>query len=523
MTPLFVGHLFAISSVAIPPEKKGLQKMRSRSVFAAMLLATSSSFLVSADFVFANSASASSTAILTEAELLKLQRADANPSMLRLKAGLLEVEVAKSGNDEIYGPRLVGELSRGRSSEQAASPMMPVLSESQSVQLGVVQKMQAGISVDAGVFGSQNDAAGGMFTDATQVGGRLGIRMDLWKNFLGALDLAQTSSVNLRLKRTELESRIAQRELETATRKLWWSAMATLMSLDLARELTRTAKEQLNETRARLRAGVADRGDEARQMSQVASRNSSVLLYEYELEKQLEAVSQQVPGFDPGSWKMDAVGANQSEPLVLECLAGIQRQQQASPEATLVPKIIEILEDELDAETIRAKEHDKASLALVGALQSTGVGSTWGDSATSLREDLRTGVTIGLEFSKPLGESSHRTAELLKAAKTSAITAQMTQIRQNIVTTHESAKRSLLLLARGLESQRETSASLSESLKSSKIKFNQGRIPFTSLLQEQDALFQARLQEISLRKQIAFALLDYLAVFTEFPCSWNKL
>jgi outer membrane protein TolC len=463
------------------------------------------------------------SALLTEAELLKLQRADSNPSVLELKAGLLQAELATSANNEMFGPRMVGGISRGRSSEIASSPMMPVLSESQSVRLGVLQKMPSGVSIEAGLFGSQNDAAGGMFTDATEVGGRVVARFDLWKNFLGSLDQAQTMSADLRFKRAQLENKIAHREIETATRKLWWSAMATLMSLDLARELTKNAREQLSETRAKVQAGVADRGDEARQMSQVASRNSSVLLYEYELEKLLEAVSRQVPGFVQSNWKIEASGASQSEPLVMECLAGIQSMQQADPGATLVPQILKFLESELEAEKTQASEHDRATVALTGALQTTGVGSSWGDASSTLRDDKRTGVTIGVEFSKPLGDTSHRTSELLKVAKTSALTAQMTRIRENISTTHDSAKRSLQLLMRGLEAQRSTSASLSESIKSSKTKFNQGRIPFASLLQEQDALFQARLQEIVMRKQIAFALLDYLNVFTEFPCSWNKL
>jgi hypothetical protein len=123
----------------------------------------------------------------------------------------------------------------------------------------------------------------------------------------------------------------------------------------------------------------------------------------------------------------------------------------------------------------------------------------------------------------PLGSDSKASEKALVTAKKNSLLAQSQTLNNEIESSFLTMTKSLALLNQGLQSQEANSENLKISYKEMERKFQQGRVPVATLISEQDALFQSELQEISFRKQIAHLLLDYLSVFSSFPCQWNQL
>jgi hypothetical protein len=54
-------------------------------------------------------------------------------------------------------------------------------------------------------------------------------------------------------------------------------------------------------------------------------------------------------------------------------------------------------------------------------------------------------------------------------------------------------------------------------------KYVQARASVNDLVQDQDALLNSELATIDTQLQILNVLFDYLAIFTETPCSFNRI
>jgi uncharacterized protein (DUF2132 family) len=109
------------------------------------------------------------------------------------------------------------------------------------------------------------------------------------------------------------------------------------------------------------------------------------------------------------------------------------------------------------------------------------------------------------------------------ALKRNSIEAQKMSLKNELRSTHDTMLKSIELLNSGLSRQIENSKSMDISYREMLRKFRQGRVPVTTLVLEQDALFQSQLQEISIKKTISHVLLDYFSVFNSYPCSWNQI
>ena len=54
-------------------------------------------------------------------------------------------------------------------------------------------------------------------------------------------------------------------------------------------------------------------------------------------------------------------------------------------------------------------------------------------------------------------------------------------------------------------------------------KYQQARVSINDLIQDQDALLRANLTTIEAQLQVLNALFDYLVIYTETPCSFNRI
>lgn len=464
----------------------------------------------------------SQSQVLTEQKLLSLYR-ESSVVHKAAQAQKASGDLQKSLLDEMYSPRLQAQVGLSRSGEKATNPFQPVISPAEQWSLGVGQKLKLGTNLSASVFGSQNSAADGSFSDATQVGAKAEIQVDLWRNIFGQLDRAQLGSAQAQKQRSHFQYSIQQKKNESDLRKLYWSLMASDQSKKLSEELLKSAEAQLKDTQERARAGVADRGEVARTKSLVEGRKASLLLFEYEKEVLLQAFEKQLTGFRSSEWILDSERAFASEKVVGQCLVQIRTQASMNLEHTDLDELIKEFQKETEAEIAIAERHSSADLQLVASLQTTGVGTSYSTSQDDLSDQRKTGQSIGLVWTMPLGGASKKSETALLQVKQNSSKAQSESLANELESTYRTMRKALELLQQGLQNQEKNTENLSLSFQETNRKFQQGRIPISTLIYEQDALFQSRLQEITFKKQIAHVLLDYFAVFNQYPCSWNLL
>lgn len=425
--------------------------------------------------------------------------------------------------EEAFGSRLKVTGGRFKSNELPPIPFQPTITPVDDVNVSIQKMLRAGVRVEGGAFASQKSALDNSFTDATQVGARLSLRMDLGKNRLGKLDDVRLRLNDTRLERQNIETEIVKKEQEIAARKLYWSLIANLESTELAMQLEKSAERQLAEARERQRLSVADAGEIARYRSQLQSRKGSILLFEHERELLWQAFRLQTAGLEPDNYRPDLQAARKSNEKIGRCLAQVMATKKPDPGSTLLDEQIELYRKELADEITTSTAHSQSDLALIISSQTTGVDKTYGGALSNTTESFRTGNYIGLEFSMPLGDTQTRTEKALIAAKKLGLEVQADMLASEVSGIFRSMERNLLILQKGLATQKENSGNLKVSYREMQRKFDKGRIPISMVISEQDALFQSELQEISFQKQIVHTLLDYFAVFTQFPCEWNNL
>jgi outer membrane protein TolC len=459
--------------------------------------------------------------VLTEQKILSLYREN---SVVHKAAQAQKAsgDLQKSLLDEMYSPRLQAQLGLSRSGERAPNQFQPVISPAEQWSVGIQQKLSLGTTLSASVFGSQN-SVDGSFREATQVGAKAEIQVDLWRNIFGQLDRAQLGSAQAQKQKAQFQFLIQQKKNESELRKLYWSLMASDQSRKLSEELLKSAEAQLKDALDRSRAGVADRGEVARTRSLVEGRKANLLLFEYEREVLMQAFEKQLTGFRGSEWVLDSQKAFSSEKIVGQCLVQIRTQAAMNLDHTDLDEWIEQIQKETEAELSIADRHSSADLQLVASLQTTGVGNSYSSSQDNLSDERKTGQSVGLVWTMPLGGASKKSEAALLQLKQTSLRAQSESLTNELESTYRTMRKALELLQRGLQNQEKTTESLSQSFQDTNRKFQQGRIPISTLIYEQDALFQSRLQEITFKKQISHVLLDYFAVFNKYPCAWNLL
>lgn len=485
------------------------------------LLVTSSPVMAD-DETALQAADSGRTQMLSEEKVLELFR-DGAVSGRQQKALSAQTQLAASLTREAYQARAFSTFNLKRSQEEQQNLYQPVLDPYEDWNVGVEKKTALGTKIGVEAFGSKYSFRGGPVTDATQVGGRIRADIDLWKNIFGSLDRAQLTSADSRAKRAQIEEKLNLKKRELALRRAYWSFVASSLSVDLSDELIKTANRQLQDVRGRAKEGAADRGEVARYQSQVESRKASKLLFMYEREVLMQAFEQEFASFRSSQWKLDVKTLPEKQRAIEQCLVRISENSQPNLDHTDYDEMIALLKKETESEIQVAEKHGDIDLALVGAYQTTGVDTNYDSARQEITDQSRGGYQVGLQLSVPLGGTKKTSEKLLLRAKKDSLEAEAQSLENGLRSQHETMLKAMLYLRVGLKSQVNNSQNLALNYQEMQRKYRQGRIPVSTLVFEQDSLFQSQLNEINLRRQITHVLLDYFNVFNQFPCSWNSL
>lgn len=462
--------------------------------------------------------SASETVQLDEPTLYKLIKNNP-PTTQSIEASYLGVDAGRAQANDIYAPTLSASANILDSDEKALNSFIPVTSKYKAMTLSINKPLQYGVALGGKVFTEQSTNT--QLTDATTTGYGLSLSLDLYKDIFGRtsranIDLAETSS-----RRAGLEKEIQLAGFKNNIRKLYWALVANNEALKITKTLLSSSEKQLKDANKRFKSGVADKGELARYRSQISSRKASLISIRWEksqLEQQLKLL---LPELSESEIKLAPYNIDAAVGSVLACSAMIQKFDKAPMDFTKYDEVVDYLNKEENSKTKITNNYDSVDLKLIGEYESTGKAFSQSDSLDDLSDDGRSSMSVGLQFSMPLGSTKKDTRQIQDEINKRLYSAQKRDALGKVKSYHSQTIKSVGLLNQIVFNQKENTKHLSQSLRVSKRKYNQARITAQQLVQEQDAFLQSNLDEISTKLAVISLLMDYFNVFTDTPCELN--
>ncbi len=444
-----------------------------------------------------------------------------NPTLDKINANQKGAEASSLSTASQYDPTLTGSYSYASSNEQAIIQFAPVFKPQKIASLTLSKQNSIGVDFNTQLFSQQISTADGFINNATQTGVRFGIEIDLWKNFFGSLDQSQLQSARINKDINDIQAEVSRESFVIDTRKIYWSLVANELSLELSKELVKTARAQLVESQRRIKDGLGDSGDVARNQAQLQSRESSVLFFSYQKEQIVANLKSVLPDF-----KYDQVIVRQSEALQVEqkayqCIGLILQQNKMDATHSKYYEIMSLLQQRKTHEIELADSTDSIDLKLKGAYQASGVSDSHSEAFDRLTNQFRNGYEVGVALSIPLGGDISDARRASSSSTKNQFSAQADEIMLKLRSEHEKIKKSVDLLKRATRSQNDTVASLRKSLNQTRRKYKQARVSLNTYILEQDNLFNSELQLIETKLRVLHLLLDYFKVFTDHPCALN--
>jgi hypothetical protein len=472
------------------------------------------------------------TFFLSEKSLAELPLKD-TPQWESIEALYLQNKSQFELIQDKYRPEIFGEMNRMETKEKAIFPFMPVWSPQQNFKVGVRQDFSQGVNLAASLSADSRSAKTpdsryeGISTNTLQVD----FEVDLWKNLFGRLNQAQVEGALFNFKKAELEQDVQKKAFLLGLRRIYWNLVANNERLKVFEGLKKISQAQLRDAQLRKNAGVADDGEVARYEAQVATREGSRLYHLYQHEQILKELKRHVPALRGQSVLLSDYNLNQNIETVLQCLGTIGAITGIPYEYTQYDEINELLRQNEKEQLKDSSSYGDIDLKFIGSVKTTGVSSenkgggrvegSMGESFRDWQEKNRLGYSAGIQVTIPLGfENTKTTQELLVKKRVSA---QINKNDSDLISTHQQLIKTISLLTDVIRTQRQNSVALEKRLKVQNRKFQEARVSVNDLISDQDALLNSHLSTISTQLEIINTLFDYLTIFTQTPCEFNRI
>lgn len=474
--------------------------------------------------------------LLSESSLEELAK-KGSPEIDQIEAAFLSAAVKTGETREKFAPELFGQGSYRETREIAVTPFQPVFSPIKQAQLGVRQNFSTGLDTSAYIVTDQRSAQNpfvGRLQDVTTTTLAFTVQMDIWKNLLGRMSKAELENAQLDKKRAEIEKDVQLKAFRISLRRLYWSLVANNESFLISEGLLKTAKQQLSEAKLRLKNAVAEPDEVARYEAQLASREGTLLYLQYQREILLKQLRNLVPELAGREVKLSSYDLSKTVTEVLACTATIAQQPTAPYQYTRYDEVVSMLRKIKNNNSVINDRYADADVKLFGTVKSTGIGSSqneadrlvqgsYGESFDDQFDNNRTGYEVGVSFTVPLGSVKESTADVKRRYDEKRLEASISSTDTQVVTTHQQLSKSIALLTQVIQAQKMSSQQLSKRLSLSKRKYQQARVSVDQLVLDQDALLNSELTTIESQLQILNTLFDYLVIYTDTPCSFNRI
>lgn len=472
---------------------------------------------------------------LSESSLVELAQ-KGSPQIDEIEAAFLGAAVKTGETREKFAPELFGQGSYTETNERAITPVQPIFSPVKQAQIGVRKTFSQGFDTSAYVVTDQRSAQNpfiGRLNDVTTTTLAFTTQIDLWKNLLGRMHKAELETAQLDKKRAELEKEIQLKAFKISLRRLYWSLVANKESYLISEKLLDTAKRQLGEAQQRLKNSVAEPDEVARYEAQLASREGTQLYLQYQREILLKQLRNLLPELANQEVELAKYDLGQTITDVLACTATIAQQPKTPYQYTKYDEVVSMLKQIKSNNAVINSRYADPDVKLFGTLKSTGIGSdsvsdrmtrgNYGDSFDDQTDHNRTGYEVGVSFTVPLGNVKESTAEVKRRYDDKRLEASIKSTDTQVITTHQQLSKSIALLTEVIRAQKVSSVQLSKRLALSRKKYQQARVSVDQLVLDQDALLNSELTTIETQLQILNTIFDYLVIYTDTPCAFNRI
>lgn len=485
--------------------------------------------------VILSGSSFAETVIVTEDKLQELAKSN-SPRLDEIEAALYSAKITENQLREKYAPELYGRYLHAETRERAIVPFQPIFSPIDQTEIGVRQKLSHGIDTSLAISTDQRSADptlfSGRFRDSTTTTLKFTVQVDLWRDLLGRMTKAELESANLDMKRAELEREVHRKTFRLSLRRLYWSLVANQESMKVSEQLLKSAETVKAETAQRLRLSVAEADELARYEALVASRQGTLTYLQFQRETLIRQIQNLVPALTAKQLTLGEYDIPKTINEVLACTATIASRPEVPYQYTTYDEIVSLLRENRAQRDILNSRYSDVDVKFFGAAKTIGVSSepsgagfrgSYGDSIDDQKYNNRTGFDAGLTVAIPLGDSKKLTEKSRELYDRKRLEAAMNSTDAQVINTHNSFARTIGYLNDVVRAQRTSSVALEKRLKLMRRKYEQARVSVNDLVQDQDALLSSELTTIDVRLQIINTVFDYLIVFPDTPCAFNRI
>lgn len=463
-----------------------------------------------------------------------------SPNLDQIESAFYQVRIRLGEERENFSTEIFGEGSYSETNERALIEFAPVFTPVKQMQLGVRKKLTAGFDTQAAIVTSQQSASSpfiGKLENATVTTLSFTVQMDLWKDLLGRLSKAKLESVELQVKKASIEKEIQEKTFFITLRRLYWSLVANELSLKTSNELLKTSQKQATETRARFNNAVAEADEVARYNAQVASREGTITYLKYQRELFFTQLKNLVPELSSYELKLSEVDLEKTINDVLACTFQVASHIGVPYDFTKYDELVSLLRKIKSHAKTENERYADADVKLYGTVRSTGVSlqdsrpgqipiyyrGNYGGTFEDMTETNRTGYEVGLRFNMPLGKVKKSTQKAKERYDELRLLSLINSTDAKVANTHREFVKTIKLLNEVITSQKVNSRELTKRLQGMQKKYQQARATVNEIVQDQDALLQAQLTTIDTQLQILNTIFDYLVIFPDTPCDFNRI
>jgi hypothetical protein len=445
------------------------------------------------------------------------------PSSDKADATLISAKIAFSEYQDNFSLGAFASSRYATTKEKAFISIAPVYSPQSNYEIGFKKRFALGLEAKTAINSDTKEFVfSGSKDERTSTYLSMKLSVDLWKNILGKLDKANLDSRSILLKQGEIKKKISNHNFLITLRQLFWQMVANQNAQNISESLLKSAKKQVRDANSRRKNSAADKGEVARYKALASSRLSSLTYLKFQREKLTRSLKRLIPELTDKAIVIKDYDLDRVVGKVMSCINTIKSSEKIPYEHTLYDELITEIKGFHQKQLKITNTYDDIDLKLSTTLSSKGVESNKSESFDETFNGKRTGFEVGVMLTIPLGFSSKTEEQKIKANRLKA-SYESREIIQELASTHKFIFRSITHLLSTVEAQADSRKNLKIRITDMKRKYHQGRITVSEYINDQDSLFQTELQILESKTMILGVLFNYLGIFTETPCEFNRI
>ena len=443
-----------------------------------------------------------------------------SPLFLEGEIGVHRATAIRKKIEDTFGWSMEMGFSNLNSNDVGLSNFEPIVRSRQVWETGLRKKTPHGIDLRVGGFASQH--TNNFIENSTKTGLRLGLALDLYRDFLGRESKRKMRRANLEEKQRTMENEVHRWRVVNDLRKLYWGLVFNNESLRILGELLQQAERQLVLAERRKRDRVAESDEVSRYASLVTARGVQIQKLEYERENITEIIKEMIPELAEKTIRPGDYHIAQETAYYRQCAAVIKSSRNTPLQYTIYDEIVALEREQSEKNREYHETYNDADIKLVGEAEYFGKNFNYHESFDGFQREGRRTLSVGLTLTLPLGSAREDTIEILKVLENKREKARTSRLLSKIATLHKGMVHNLALLEKIDRNQAKNLTHAENILREYRRKYNQARISARDLIQEENAVLQIRLDTIETKTTAVNLMMDYLATFGHTPCHLNR-